>query len=102
MRRMARIEIYGLANEAGIVDGHDFDGDTIVGPAMLAPLDGCKFQGNNWGDPFDQVFHRTKKSFVVGVIGLWNVSFTDCSFEKVGFMGPDAFIDAIGKDLLDP
>jgi hypothetical protein len=79
-----------------VLEGRTFLNCHIWGPAVLAPtgvgdvnLLDCTFDAHP-----DQAFLRVESPRVlVGVVGVSNLVFRECSFHNVGFVGDDAAIE---------
>ena len=97
---MDAVQIAEEMNEQGMVEGRVFEDKEIRGPAMVTPVEEVTVKDCTWGAPFDQMFHSTEKTRLVGVIGLRNVTFLRCVFRDIGFLARPNFIEAVGKDAL--
>ncbi len=90
------IRISELAREAAIIAGRVFEDVIIRGPVILLVLEGCSFIHCSFGKPpgetMDSLIWKPKGSVSVGAIGVSRVRFERCSFEGVGFAGPEELL----------
>ncbi len=87
------IRISELAGDEGIVDGFEFTGCHIKGPAVLLPQSSTLANSEFRGDP-DAILWEIplSRTTVVGAILIQDCTFDDCVFENIGFAGPPEFI----------
>lgn len=96
-----------LAREAdkdSFVQDREFQNVVILGPAVIAPLEGIHIHGCTWeGDTKnpDAIFIEVEDNRpLVGVVGLRNVQFTNCVFRNIGIVGPHATIEFFRKGVV--
>lgn len=85
---MEVIRLIDRVSVRSLIENEDFENALIVGPAVIAPLErvtiaDCSFDG----DPTSLFIEVPENRFVLGVIGLRNVTFRKCEFRNVGIMG---------------
>jgi hypothetical protein len=90
-----------LAKGQQVVTGVTFKDCRIEGPAVLLVIDGCNFDGVNFGasqgDMRNIVLHPASPTSVTGAIPLQNCAFQGGHFFGVGFTGNSVFL----QQLLD-
>ena len=84
------------------IDGQTFRDCLIEGPAVLAVLDGCQFEGCNMGLAADvrSLLVKPMGPLLVGSIPFSNTRFIDCRFFMVGFTGSDPVLEQFETMLL--
>lgn len=73
------------------IEGLDFSNCRIIGPAILAFLEGVTIAHCGWDAPgLEAIFWEVphERGPVVGVVGVVNCTFSNCKFENVGVAGP--------------
>src|ERR1017187_7348708 len=80
------------ASAAGWVEDREFDRAIILGPAVILPAEKVGFIRTALsGIPESLFIEIPEGKPVQGVIGLRNVTFTDCRFQDIAIIGtPDA------------
>jgi hypothetical protein len=92
--RTYRNEVVRLAEltvNTSIIEGLEFSNCRIIGPAILALLGGVTIVHCTWDAPgLDAVFWEVPpdRGPVVGVVGVVNCTFSNCTLENVGVAGP--------------
>ena len=93
------MQVVRIADEVsvnGVIENRQFENALIVGPAVLAPLEGAAIT--------DCTFDATPSSLfievpggrtVLGVVGLRNTSFTRCEFRSIGLIGTREMIETM-------
>jgi len=90
------VRIADLAGHDGIVAGHVFTECQILGPAVLAALEGTvNFEEVSFDvQSVDAMLWEVPPAkTLVGATGLRHVTFTRCRFSLVGIVGPAAELD---------
>lgn len=84
------------------IDGRTFTDCLIEGPAVMAVMDGCEFEGCNMGVAADPrtLLLKPLGEKIAGAIGLSNCRFVRCRFAQVGFTGADSLLAEMERDLL--
>lgn len=84
------------------IDGRTFTDCLIEGPAVMAVMDGCEFEGCNMGVAANprSLLLKPLGDKIAGAIGLSNCRFVRCRFVQIGFTGADTLLDQIESDLL--
>jgi hypothetical protein len=94
------VRLCQLAGDDGVLDGFEFTGCQIKGPAVLALQGQTNLTSSNLGGPTpDAILWEIPHSrpVIVGAILVNNCTFDECTFEKVGFAGPPEFIEMISS-----
>lgn len=82
-----------------LLEGLTFRNCRLEGPAVLAVVDGNRFDrvafGMNVQDVRAMVLRPESPQSVVGAIPVRNCTFVDCEFLGVGYTGPKAFLDEL-------
>jgi hypothetical protein len=84
------VQIYNVPRNVDIIDGKVFEDCAIVGPAIIASLEGTLFDLCRFGHPgqFKWLFWETAQDrVVIGVIGLRRCVFRNCNFAGIGLCG---------------
>ena len=95
------LELYALADERGVIEGHAFYGCLLNGPAVL--LFHRSIPGRNYtaAPPrvavYDLPAYQTQ---VVGALAAVNCSFEECVFASVGFVVHPEQRDAFMANLV--
>lgn len=77
-----------LADSNSMIANRTFDGDTLVGPAVIVLLEDVKLDGITFETDADALFIVIPQgSRVVGVIGLKNVELRNCTFQNIAIAG---------------
>lgn len=83
--RNQTIRITDLAVVSDLIAGSTFENCTIVGPAILAPIDRTLFQNCGFDGTIDAVLWEIgDRDLVTGVIGLLDCNFFGCRFQRIG------------------
>jgi hypothetical protein len=85
------VRIADLTVNTSMLDGYRFSNCRIIGPAVLALLDGVELISCGWDAPgLDAVFWEVPptRGPVVGAVGVANCTFSNCTFTLVGVAGP--------------
>lgn len=94
------VRITDLAVTADLVEGVKFENCQIVGPAVLALLDGVVVQGCSFDGTLDGILWEVApETLVHGAIGLKNVEFYGCSFSRIGFAVLPELAEQFRSDL---
>lgn len=96
------VRLCELAGDEGALDGFEFTGCQVKGPAVLVPRGGVSITNSNLGGPSqDALLWEIPRSrpVVVGAIPVTNCAFDGCTFERVGFAGPPEFIETMRVDV---
>lgn len=101
-----RLRLVDFVDDEFVIDGETFEDVTLVGPAVLAPLDDVTIQDSEIGMPtrspdfVDAVLWEVRDgSVLVGVIGVTNTTFSRVRFEYVAFVGTADMIAEMKRDL---
>ncbi|MNE14174.1 hypothetical protein [uncultured Brevundimonas sp.] len=92
-------QLFMETSRAGVpvIENRTFVECLIEGPAVLLPLEGCRFDGCNMGDahgdPRNLLLQPVGPERVTGAIPLKNCTFINCRFIGVGFTGTQAYLD---------
>lgn len=86
------VRIPDLAVTDDVLRDLTFENCTIVGPAVLALLESTTISGCTWDGPFDAFAWPIPEGrpWVIGAIGLVNVSFYGCRFQRIGLAFPES------------
>lgn len=80
-----------------LIEGKTYSNCHIIGPAVLAPVEGVSFVGCGFdvanSDP-QSLLIVVPPRWLVGIIGLKNCAFYSCRFTRVGFVVDEAFAQA--------
>ncbi|MBW3578330.1 MAG: hypothetical protein KY462_11445 [Actinobacteria bacterium] len=86
------VEISRLAVNESVLEGITFANCTIVGPAVLVPLEGVSIVGGTWDAPnweaLSWIIPRNRDT-VIGAIGVKDCTFSACRFQNVGLAVPE-------------
>lgn len=103
-RRVGRRRVVGetvrIAEHAGgegVLRDMEFEGCTIMGPAVLVPLRGVEIGDCRFDAGPDRLFWTTPGQPPAGGIGLENCAFRTCRFENVGLGGTPESIRQLMK-----
>jgi hypothetical protein len=95
------IRLAELADENSMIVGKEFANLEILGPAIIVPLDSFVFDACAFDGTFDTTFHAIEPGTRLnGVIGLRQVTFQGCRFQRVGVWAIPAVIHQFGQDFL--
>lgn len=86
------VRIADLAVVDGMVRNCSFVNCLIIGPAVLAPLEGTSLQNNIFTSPNAAAMFwiiEDGREEVIGAVGLEHCVFENCRFERIGFSGPE-------------
>lgn len=86
------VRIADLAVVDGMVRNRTFINCLVVGPAVLAPLEGTSIENNIFTTPDARAMFwiiEPNRPEIVGAVGLENCQFEECRFERIGFAGPE-------------
>lgn len=76
-----------------LITGLVFENCLILGPAVVAMVNGGAVEGCSFDSPADALLWDFPADTIrVGAIGLDDCSFINCRFQGVGFAGPPDFI----------
>jgi hypothetical protein len=92
------IRIVDLAVTDEVIEDVQFEGCTIIGPAILGLIDNNDFISPIFDAPsLDGFFWPVapERGPVVGVIGIRNCRFYSCRFQRVGLAAEPGFRDRI-------
>lgn len=94
------VRIAELTVNEALLENLEFSNCRIIGPAVLALLNdntliSCRFDAPDlnalyWVVPPD-------RPIVMGAVGVRGCTFSNCSFDQIGFAGPIA-----GRDAMEP
>lgn len=85
------VRLSDLTVNSSTVEGYTFLNCRIIGPAVVALLDGVEVTHCTWDAPgLDAIFWEvlSERGPVVGAVGLLNCTFSNCRFELIGVAGP--------------
>lgn len=92
LHRNELVRITDLATTSDIIEDHEFEGCHLMGPAIVAPLDGVTLAGNQFSGDLDSVLlEMPDGAHQVGIIGLRRVSIHSCRIDRIGFAGGEQF-----------
>jgi hypothetical protein len=81
----------------GAIENRTFRNCRIEGPAVAAILEGCDFDGVDFGytagDIRNMIIRSGTPGKVIGAIPFRNCRFVNCQFFAVGFTGPETFLN---------
>lgn len=96
------IRITDHAVTADMIEGKTYSNCHIIGPAVLAPIDGVNFTGCGFdvanNDPHSILF-VTGPRWLVGIIGLKNCGFFNCRFTRISLVVDEAFAAGFVAEL---
>lgn len=82
------------------LDGFTFRRCVIRGPVIIFPIDGLTISGCALGAPsVDALFYELTEGPHVGLLGLTNTVFDECSFEDVGIAGGEQLRAMLGGGI---
>ena len=79
----------------GLVTYRTFTDCDIVGPCVIAPFGGTRFERCSFGGVPDNIYEIEGPRRLVGVVGFFQCTFVKCRFEDVGLMGSKEDSDSI-------
>jgi len=84
-----------------VIDGKTFTECLIEGPAVLAVMNGTRFDTCNMGVAEDPktLLLDPRGDMVAGAVGMSNCRFVRCRFVQVAFTGGRAALDILEQDL---
>ena len=86
-----------MADFPPLIEGVTFEKCTIVGPAVLASVDGSiTLTRGKWDVPFDNLLwpiSPDRPQPIVGAIGLVDCHFFDCTFLGIGLAIPEEHVE---------
>lgn len=85
------VRIAALTVNTSVIEDLEFSNCRIIGPAVLALLDGVSLIGCRWDAPdLEAIFWEVPPSRprVVGAVGVQRCVFSNCSFAEIGLAGP--------------
>jgi hypothetical protein len=97
------LHIADLAKNSPVLSSLVFENMLIKGPAVLALLEQCNFENCLWGVPIapgsdmNSLIWKPSASYMAGAIGVSRCTFRRCSFENVGFTGPEAAMGVLRR-----
>lgn len=96
------VRLADLATASPVITNQVFENCLIVGPAVIAPIDGgFTLQGCDLGGSEDALlWDVSDRPHLIGAIGLVDCHFIGCRFENVGLAGSTAFLDRIRVDVM--
>lgn len=101
LKRMT-VRLSDLPLENFILRDYLFEQCSMIGPAVLVPLEGVELTGSTFDAPsMDALIWRMAddRQPIVGAIGLVRVAFRDCQFQAVGLGVPDAQYEDVARGL---
>lgn len=100
--RTVRITDFAVTED--VIANHRFENCVIFGPAVLAPLDSVSFVRSGFDGTPAALFWEVppERTQVIGAIGLVNCHFERCRFTRVGFAGPQQFLEYFRSNVFDP
>jgi len=97
------VKIADLADSRSLVEDRRFEDCEILGPAVLAPLEGVHFLSGSFDGPFEAVFREVPEGTPIrGVVGLRRVIFDRCTFTNIGIVGTHEFIALAHRGFSPP
>lgn len=82
-----------------MIEGITFVNCRLEGPAVLAVLGGCDFDGTDLGRNVDDVrsivLRSASPNAVVGALPIRDCRFVGCQLFAVGYTGPEAFLEQL-------
>jgi aspartate carbamoyltransferase regulatory subunit len=88
-----------LADEVGdgvIIEGKTYENCVIDGPAIILLISNIEMSDIDLGGEPDHVLiEMPENREVIGIIGLQNVAFRRCTFNRIGIMAPKETLDLI-------
>lgn len=95
------VKIADLADSHSVVQDRKFEDCQILGPAVLAPLEGVHFLNSGFDGTFDSIFREVPEGqMLIGVVGLQRVIFDRCQFTNIGIVATRQFIELAGQAFL--
>jgi hypothetical protein len=85
------VRLSELTVNTSTIAGQAFSNCRIIGPAILALLDDVTITHCTWDAPgLDAIYWEVppEREVVIGVVGVSNCVFSNCTFENVGIAGP--------------
>lgn len=92
------LRITDLAVNEDVLADLTFENCNIVGPAVLAPLDGTVISNTTWDAPdLDAVLWviPSERLNILGAIGLLRCTLVGCRFQRIGIAIPEAQLDDV-------
>jgi hypothetical protein len=95
--RSAVVRPSDLTVTTDVIENVTFENCTVQGPAVLVPLEGVNILQSRWDGDLSAIIWPIPPSRdrVIGVVGVRNVTFTGCRFERVGLAVPEAQVDEV-------
>ena len=98
---MSIFDLYRETLKTGqtVIENRTFVDCRLEGPAVIAVLDGVKFDSTDFGytagDVGKIVWRTESRTGVVGAIPFRHCTFLRCSFFATGYAGPEHFLEQI-------
>jgi len=100
---LPQLFIENVRTGAQLISDRRFEGCLFEGPAVILPIEGCRFDGcdlgDAQGDPRSLMLAPQGATRVVGPIAFKNCQFVNCRFVGVGFTGAPAFLDDMARAI---
>lgn len=95
------VRITDLVDDDGVLEGHEFTGSVIKGPAVLILQGESKLVNNEFEGEIDALLWEISPSRreVIGAILVKDSTFEGCTFMNVGVAGSRSFIRRLRKNL---
>lgn len=87
------VRIASLTVTNYLIQGYTFSNCQIVGPAVLAMLGNVDMSHCTYESDINSLFWEVDpavRPLVFGAVGVQDVTFSQCSFQAIGFAGPRA------------
>lgn len=97
------VKIADLVDSRSLVEDRRFEDCEILGPAVLAPLEGVHFLNSTFDGVFEAVFREVPDGLLlIGVVALRRVIFDRCKFTNIGIVGTREFILLASEGFVPP
>lgn len=96
------VSITSLAVTSPLIQGYTFINCRIVGPAVLAVLSEVSIEHCHFEADINSLFWEVDpatRPTVYGAVGIQDVSFSNCTFQAIGFAGPRELRELMDRSL---
>lgn len=96
-RRNEIVRIADMVVLADVLEDLHFENCEVVGPAVLAVLEGVTFEGCAFEAPGPDALIWTVEDdrIVMGAVGLRNVTFSNCRIRRIGLAVSQSQVNAV-------
>lgn len=93
---LPQLMIEAARQNTNVIEGRTFTQCLLEGPAVLLPVEGCRFNNCNMGDAMGDARNLLLSPLgpqkVTGTVAFKNCVFEACTFARVGFTGSPDFL----------